>query len=297
MHAFDLTETFIAVVDCSSFVQAAKQLDVAPSVVTRRINLLEQELKTQLLIRTTRRLSLTRAGESYYREMQPLVEHWYSVCELVQADQQSLSGKLSVAVSVYLSRLLQPTILTFIKQNPAVDLHYFQVQSQVDCLRDQIDVVIGPNHLIADTEGLIARPIGTTMSQLYASPEYIERHGIPNSLVALKDQRVIAWKRRDQSKPVWQMHGSRLHLTAQLIFNDWEMAIAAACAGEGVLLIPTPMVHSQVESGTLLPVLRDYKTTPTQLNLYYAKRQFTSRIIQTFVECILQSSIKKYYPE
>ena len=295
MHAFDLTETFIAVIDCGSFVQAAKKMGVAPSVITRRINLLEQELKVQLLIRTTRRLSLTRAGESYYRDMQPLVEHWYAVCESVQDDQQALSGKLSVAISVYLSRLLQPAIVTFIQQNPEVELHCYQVQSQVDCLRDQIDVMIGPDHLIADTEGMIARPIGNSASQLYASPEYVKRYGVPKRLTELKCHRVIAWKRRDQSKPIWQMHGSRVSITAKLVFNDWEMAIAAARAGEGIVLIPPAIVHQYIESGDLLPVLSECQTSSTQLNLYYAKREFTSRVIKAFVESILQSDIQAYY--
>jgi|GEM_PF-1468385 len=297
MHPFDFSETFITVVDQLSFAKAARKLQIAPSVVTRRINLLEQHLKVQLLVRTTRKLSVTSAGELFYKQMKHVVSDWHDACASIQADAETLSGKLCVAMSAPLSSLLRSSVLAFTQQHQQIELACYQTQTHIDLLAENVDVMIGPTHLIYDTDGIIARPIGRSASQLFASPAYLSKHGTPKKLEDLKNHRRILWKRRDQKEQAWQFEGSQIKHPANLIFNDWETVLQAAIQGEGIILLPPVTCHQAITDKLITPVLPEQTAPATSLYVFYAKRQFTPANIRAFVQHILDSEITALYQQ
>ena len=282
-------------VDELSFAKAARKLQIAPSVVTRRINLLEQHLKAQLLVRTTRKLSVTSAGELFYQQMRHIISDWYDACASVQTDAKTLSGKLCVAISAPLSALLRSSVIAFSQRHQQIELSCYQTQTQVDLLAENIDIVIGPLHLIHDTDGVIARLIGHTASQLFASPDYLSRYGTPKKLEDLKDHRRILWKRRDQKEQAWTFEESEIKYPVHLVFNDWEMVLEAAIQGIGIVLLPPIATHFALTDHLIVPVLPSYTAAATSLHIFYAKRQFTPAKISTFIQHILDSNITKRY--
>ena len=150
-------------------------------------------------------------------------------------------------------------------------------------------------HLIYDTDGIIARPIGHSAAQLFASPAYLSTHGTPKKLEDLKDHRRILWKRRDQKEQAWQFEGSQIKYPANLIFNDWETALEAAIQGVGIVLLPPVTCHQALTDKLITPVLPKHTAPAISLYVFYAKRQFTPVNIRVFVQHILDSNITKLY--
>jgi DNA-binding transcriptional LysR family regulator len=287
MHLFEFSETFVAVVDLESFSKAAKKLKIAPSVVTRRINLLEEQLQVQLLIRTTRRVSVTNAGEMFYKQMQVLSSGWQEACASIQTEVQVPTGKLRVAIVDPLADVLRGDVLEFARLYPEVRLEYYKVLHRVNLLADDIDIVIGPESILYDTDNIIGRSIAMAYCKLYASPVYLKKHGIPKSLNDLKKHRNILWGRYEQNNSYWRFE-SEIKTKPALIFNDCQLLIKAAVEGDGIVLMPQSVCQQELSENKIIPVLTQFKTMPTELHVFYVKRRFMPINIRLFVDCIIK---------
>ena len=290
MHLFDFSETFILVVDKGSFAKAAKYLNLAPSVVTRRINLLEEQLNVQLLVRTTRRLSLTDAGQIFYKRMKGVVEDWQQACDVTQNQAMTPTGSLRIACPSPLTWLADPVVLDFVKKYPDIQVSYYQIQKRVDILAEGIDVAMGGAVMLVDNDGIVERLLGRSYLVYLASPKYLAEYGTPTKFQDLTQHRIIKWQ-QPYMKTSELREFSLIDSPRALQINSLNMGLEAAEDGYGIVEAPIVFCHQQLREKKLVQVLKDDEMPIVDISVWYAWRRFVPLNIRLFVDHMLNSNV------
>ena len=176
---------FVAVVETASFTKAAKQLDTSVAQVSRKVASLEQRLASKLLLRTTRKITVTEAGLHYFQHCQHLVEG-LKQADLALSDlSQVPQGLLKVTAPItYGEQIISPLLNTFMQDYPDLKLQLILSNQTLDLVTENIDLAIRVGQLEDST--MMAKKL--TQRQLYvcASPAYIEQYGLPFTLSELE---------------------------------------------------------------------------------------------------------------
>ena len=260
MDRLEEMRAFARIVDAGSISAAAEQLNLAKSAVSRRLSELEKRLGVQLLRRTTRRLSLTDSGRSFYaRCVQILADVDEAENEVAAAD-TALTGRLRVAAPLSFGiRHLGPAINEFIQQNPGLDFELDFNDRQVDLIEEGYDLAIRIAEL--QDSSLLARRLTRVRRVVVASPAYWRQHGRPDTPEALAGHAGLHY--RNTPRLGWSYSapdGSacQVRLKTRLQANNGDFLSEAAMAGLGVALQPTFIVYRDIEAGRLHPVLTEY---------------------------------------
>jgi DNA-binding transcriptional LysR family regulator len=281
---------FVTVVDSGSFAAAAEKLQLARSVVSRRVSALEAQLDTRLLHRTTRRLALTDAGQRFYDRASQALREMREAEREVRASRTEPGGKLVVSGPMSFGLLhLIPSMPTFRLRHPKIELDLRLDDRRIDLLRDGVDVAIR----IADlTESsLVARRLAVIRHVVVAAPSYIAAHGAPADPSELTDHQCLIyslraaprrWKfKRDQAP--WQEVDIRGHFETNNSLALRDML----SAGLGIALIPTFLVWKDLAEDRLVQILGDWQTLQLDLSVVYPTRKHVApavRALITFME-------------
>lgn len=259
MVDFNDMAVFVRVVEEGSFIGAGRRLGVPKSTVSRRVAELEARLGVRLLHRTTRALHPTEAGAAYFERCAPLVALAEQAERAVMQDQLAPTGLLRItAPSLLGERILAPIVFAFLARYPAVRVELHLADQRVDLVEEGYDLAIRAGNL-PDSE-LVARRLGAASSCVVASPAYVAAHGVPASLVALRDHQCIlvgvgtgphVWVLADEDGP------RSIPVTGPLVVNSVLLAYHAAVAGLGVARLPRFLVEEDIAAGRLLVVVED----------------------------------------
>jgi DNA-binding transcriptional LysR family regulator len=279
---------FVKVVDASSFTQAAEDLGVSQSVVSRSVTALESRLGVRLLNRTSRRLSLTEAGsELYRRASQALGELEDAELEITRY-QAEPRGLLRVTAPTSFSLMhLGPLLQPFLVRNPGVRVNLQLDDRQVDIVEEGFDLAIRVARL-ADS-ALVAQRLAPARQVVCAAPAYLEKHGMPerpedlvhhNSIIYTYGQSPGRWRfqpHEGSEEIVVAVHGT-------LQTNNGMVQRAAALDGVRICMLPTFYVGDELRSGALRVVLADYP--PVELGIYavYPERRNLSPKVRAYVD-------------
>ena len=278
MDSLELIQTFREVARRGSFSAAARAMDMSPANASKYVAALEEHFGVRLFNRTTRKVSLTDAGQLLYERSGPLLE-------LVQMTEGELmdrasrpSGRLTVSAP---PRLMQTPVLQilgrFLVQHPAVNLRLQLTNRLVDLVEEGVDIGlrVGP---IPDASVIVRRFVPVAMS-VAATPAYWAAHGVPEHPRDLGTHQALTATVHDQA-PVWhfQDRGKPLDVALQprVDATDYEPLIALAMQDLGVVYLPTPALSTHLESGALQAVLTDYMPTDIWLFAAYAQRRHNS---------------------
>lgn len=283
---------FRAVVERNGFAAAARQLGLSPPAVSKNIGELEAHLSTRLLNRTTRRLSLTEAGQQYYSQIARLLD------ELDQADralgpmQSEPTGTLRVSAPMSLT-LTQwaGAIPRFLERHPRLSLDLRLDDRRVDLVKEGYDVAIrGSDHLEDST--LVARKLMSLHHVLCASPAYFARHGVPDTPEALRQHACVQFSLSGHAK-LWRFSKAdeqvdvpvdgRYKVTSSLAVRE------ALLAGFGLSLIPLVYVQNDIESGRLVTALDDWTTVQTHVYAVYPSRRHLDAKVRAFVDFLIET--------
>ena len=294
IHAMQL---FIRVAELESFSRAADTLGLPKGSVSRQIQALENLLGTQLLHRTTRRVSLTQDGMVYYERAKDLLANLDELDGLFQHDPTSISGRLRVDMPVGVARnLVIPKLPTFLQQYPGIELELSSSDRLVDVIREGFDCVVRVGTL--KDSGLIARPLGKLSIINCASPDYLARFGYPENLDDLASHAVIHYAVnlgvRPQGFEFYQGDSTRWIKTGGVLtVNSTETYLAACLAGLGIIQVPRIGVREALRSKKLLEILPQYRAEPMPVSLIYPHRRNLSRRVHLFMEWL--TGIMKSY--
>ncbi|MDH5730628.1 MAG: LysR family transcriptional regulator [Gammaproteobacteria bacterium] len=280
---------FALVAEEGSFQAAARKLKMPNSTLSRHINALETNLKTQLLHRTTRRVSLTEAGEKILPSCQRLAEEYRQVLDITQEISLQPRGTLRITAPITAGRIfLSEWLASFSTQYPEIVLDVNLSDEQEDMVAQRYDVAIRVGRL--QDSSLISRPFASTKRILCASPEFLSQHKIA-SISDISSTPVIAFS-RSNSMNYWkiQCDGKELDvpIKPKLLLNDMTALLEAASNSAGVVLTPAMVTNSYLKTGQLKHILPNCYGETAPFHIVYIKRENLPIKTQLLVKHILR---------
>jgi DNA-binding transcriptional LysR family regulator len=281
---------FTAVVDAGSFAAAADKLDLSRGMTSRYLAQVEAHLGVRLLNRTTRRLSLTEAGQDYYQRathVLALVEDAERAATRGTAEPR---GKLRINTSVGFGvRHLGTAISAYLQRYPQVTADLTLNDRVVDLVEEGFDVAVRIARQI--DPGLVARPITQARVAVCASPDYLKRHGIPRSPADLEKHNCLTYAYTGPQYE-WQFtrrgRSQAVKVSGRLHGNNGDILCSAAADGLGVILQPTFLVHELLRTKRLVRLLEGWEPEGFTIFAVYPSRQFLTPKVRTFVDFLVE---------
>ena len=293
MDTFFGMRLFAQTVQSGSFSEAGRTLGMAPSSVSRQISMLEDRLGVRLLNRSTRQLHLTEAGQIYYDRTTNIL-HAVEDANLAVAELESKPrGLLRLNIPVTFGRRhIIPALSGFMDLYPEVEMDVTMTDAMINVIEDGADLVVRIGEL--KDSSLIAKKLAANNRALCCSPEYLKKHGAPATPKDLKDHRCLTY-RRAVNPDMWHFADSsgnveHVKINAAFHVNNGEALQPLARDGQGLILLPTDVVGSDLRRGSLVSVLEDYQASPISMDtgiyaLYPSNRHMSPKV-RAFVDYI-----------
>ncbi|MBT3305841.1 MAG: LysR family transcriptional regulator [Alphaproteobacteria bacterium] len=283
---------FVRVAETGNFSASARALKLTPSAVSKLIGRLEDRLGARLLHRTTRRVSLTEEGRTFYQHCTPILA---AIDEAEQAITQlhgEPRGLLKVNASTYFAREhIEPLIPDFLARYPELRIQLTLSEQFVDLIEEEVDVAIRIGQLPDST--LIARKLGSAQRMVVGSPSYLALHGTPRNPDELKDHNCIILSTAT-SLNQWEFKGPdgprRIEVRGNFETNNAVALHNAALGGIGLVRAGNFTVAKDIRAGRLVTVLADFEAT-TQTNVYavYPHNRHLSPKVRVFVDMLVDA--------
>jgi len=253
---------FARVADEGSFTRAAERLGLPKSTVSRRVAAMEAVLGERLLLRTTRKLSLTDFGHSVLEHAHQVVAEVEAATQLAQNRQIQPSGRLRVSMpSDFVTVVISTLLATFTDKYKEISLELDLTPRRVDLIGENFDVAIRMGDL-TDDASLAARRLAVFSTSLYASPHYLARRGTPSEPEALMEHDALRLLQRNGEPMPWVMIRDDQRWEGippgRATANSPELLIRLARAGAGIASVSDHFVEPYVRIGELVPVLADW---------------------------------------
>lgn len=285
MDRLTALRVFVEVADCRSLTQAAERLALSRAMVSRYLASLEQWLGARLLHRTTRRISLTDAGEEALPRCRQMLELSAEVQAVAGTRRSEPVGKLRITTSLsFAETQLTAAVVEFQSDHPRVEIELIAVDRAVSLVDERIDLAVRITNALDDT--FVSRRLATCRSVLCASPAYVQRHGRPAQPNDLPSHNCIthAFGSRAEYRLRHQGQATRVAVGGSLFSNETAVLRQAALAGAGIALLPTYYVVDDLHRGALLRLLPDHEPEPLGIHAVYLSRQHQPQALRLLVE-------------
>lgn len=295
----DELQVFVCVIECGSISAAAEQLAQTPSAVSRSLSRLEAKLDTTLINRTTRRMDLTEEGRYFFEQAKLILDQMDELEERLSSRQRNPSGRLRInAASPFMLHAIVPYVAEFRSLYPDIQLELNSNDLIIDLLEQSTDIAIRIGVLADST--LHARSLGCSPLHILASPDYLARHGTPQSVAELAGHTLLGFTQTETLNhwPLRHVHGDRWQIQPGISASSGETLRHLALEGQGIACLSHFMTIDDIRTGRLLPVLASFNSGYRQpINaVYYRNSQLALRI-QCFLDFI-QGKLADYaHPE
>jgi DNA-binding transcriptional LysR family regulator len=271
MNRLESMSILVAVVDSGSLSAAARRLDMPLATVSRKVGELESHLKTRLLHRTTRRLSLTEAGSSYVAACRRILDEIGEAERTAMGEYASPKGELVVTAPVVFGRShVVPVVAEFLAHYPEIDVSLVLTDRVVHLMDENTDVAVRIGELPDST--LVATGVGRVRRVVCASPAYLATHGVPARPRDLAGHECITFEVL-ASMHAWVFGSGKSELSvpvhSRLAVNTAEAAIAAAILGVGVTRVLSYQVADVIRDNALCVVLEAFESAPLPVSLVH----------------------------
>lgn len=287
MDRLDAMTLFLAAVDEKSLAAAARRTGRSPASVTRAVTLLERLAGEQLLLRSTRSLRLTSAGEHH-------VEVWREVLgrlDDLEIDQEGdLKGRLVITAPELFGRLhVLPVLETFLSRHPGVSARLLLLNRLVDLVGEGVDVAVRLAPL--PDSSLVAIRLGSVQTLVCASPDYVARKGVPTSPADLGDHDCIGLNAAGPAE-LWSFGfggGAQTRLRSvraptRLSLNSAEAALGAALRGQGLVRVRAYQVVDHLTAGRLVRLLDSFEPPAEPASLVFHPDRGRQRVVRAFLD-------------
>lgn len=290
MDRLQSMRVFQQVVDDGSFAAAARKFDMSAAVVTRLVGDLEDHLGVRLLQRTTRRLALTDAGETYLARVRHILTDIDEAHAAAQAHAQEMSGTIRIMTPpVFAVHVLAPLVAEFGRRYPKVVLDIHVDSPLVPPVEDYDLTLLGA----ADTfdANIIARPIASSDGILCASPDYLRRNGTPAQPEDLPQHQCLRVKQSANRHRVWRLTNPKedkrvieVQIEPSMLVNHSDTLIRACVDGAGIMSQSIDLVGKHLGSGALQRILSPWITGTNTLYAALPSRKFIPVRTSVFLE-------------
>jgi len=282
--------TFVRVVESGSLSAAARALPSSLTSVSRQITGLEQRYGTQLLIRTTRRLTPTDDGRLFYDRAKSILGELKEVELSLSSRHGKPAGRLRVSAPTLIGRLLiTPLLAEFLRRHPALSVDLMLVDRVVDMVEEDIHVALRVGHL-PDSQ-LIARKLADLTMIVCAAPDYLRRRGVPRSPSDLSKHDCLVFSDAPGAGE-WRFRANggkdcRIRVSARLWINSLEALVLAAEEGAGIVRVPSWQVATEIAAGRLQRILAAHERDATPVHLVFPPSRLTSPKTRIFADYLV----------
>jgi DNA-binding transcriptional LysR family regulator len=278
------------VVDAGTLSAAAEKHNVTSAAVSKRLRLLEERLGVKLLVRTTRHLRTTEAGELYYQRGKTLLEEFNELEDNIASTSERLCGSIRINAPLSFGmRVLMRPIQEFMQLYPQLHITLHLDDRFIDILNSDYDLVIRVGQL--QDSSIVAQRITNSRLVCCAAPSYLEKHGRPAVPEDLAKHNCLLYQ---HSVPmhIWYFKkdqiDSAITVQGDLAANNGDILCEAAILGQGIVQQPDFIVRAALDSGQLVEILQDYTSLTVSAYAMYPTRHFLPIKIRRLIEFLQQ---------
>ncbi|MFY2506776.1 LysR family transcriptional regulator [Vibrio pectenicida] len=287
MNILTLMETFSVVVDTGSFTAAAEKLGFSKSFISKQISILEDDLGTRLLYRTTRKLSLSKEGGQFYKYCKKIMAEAENARADVMDSQGAPKGRIRLTLpqSLIISGFGQ-LLIKFQFQYPEIELEVIASGRTEDLVEEGIDIALRVGQL--EDSSLISRRLADCTFQVVASPQYIRKSGAPSQPPDLMEHNCLIYSdsKINRGWPFRSPSGETITVKAKgsLTSNDGGLIVGSILNGLGIGFGPSFLFKKDIEDGRLQLLLTDYYQPATTISALYPLNRNLSRRVRVLVD-------------
>ncbi|MBX3709734.1 MAG: LysR family transcriptional regulator [Gammaproteobacteria bacterium] len=281
-------EIFYNVVYFKSFSKAAEKLNVSKSFISKRISFLENELKTKLLLRSTRNITLTEAGHIFFKQCKKIILEAKKSYQLIDTFHQNPVGTLKISVPIALGLYILPSVLTsFIERYPDIKFNINCENRLVDVIKDGYDLVLRSAKL--ESSNLIAQKLYSLKNIICASPAYLKKYKNITEPADLYSHHFAIYhseKRKNELKLIKNNHTYKIILDSSLITNQLDLIKQMVLRGTCLGVLPKFMVKNEIVEKSIIPCLDSYELAPSPIYIVYPNKELLLPKVKIFIKML-----------
>ncbi|WP_318520855.1 LysR family transcriptional regulator [Photobacterium leiognathi] len=293
---FDGIALFVQVVKSGGFGAAAQAMGHSNSYVSKEIVKLENRLGVRLLNRTTRSISLTPEGKSYYQECLQLISDAEQAVAHITQSTVAPKGTLKISCPVWFGKhYLKHVFSAYLTRYPDVMIDLDMSDKAIDVIGDGYDLVIRASAKL-DESSLICKRIYSSRICTVASPEYIAKHGRPIHPTELSSHHCFCYSNLKKSN-IWDYmdkagNQTSVEVHQRIRSNNTEMSLALVCNGDGIIRLPEFYIEQQIKTGELILLFEDYVFPMVDVYALYPTRKHLASKVRCFLDLIDEMVVK-----
>lgn len=290
MDHFRSIKTFIKVAECEGFAAAARELAMSPPAVTRAVAQLEDQLGTRLFIRTTRSVRLTKSGVNFYQDSKRILQELLEAEAAAAGTHARPQGNLCITAPAVFGRIyVSPIIGEYVDKYPLVSCHGMFVDRVVNLMDEAVDVAIRIGDL--PDSSLSATRVGSVRRVFFASPDYIQKNGVPSHPTELADHKLIKsmalgaaneWPYREDGKI------KSIKVNSQIKMNTNDAVIELALKGWGISNLLSYQIAPYLTDNKLKTILKAFELPAVPVHVIHQEGRIVSTRVRSFVDFLVK---------
>jgi len=287
MFIWEGVSEFVAVAEAESFTAAAKRLGISTAQVSRQVSALESRLSTKLLYRTTRKVSVTEAGQTYYQYCRQVLDGLEEAERAMTNLQLIPKGKLRLTAPVtYGEKVIAPLVNDFILRYPELEVQLNLTNQKLDLVGGGYDLAIRLGKL--EDSSMMAKRLSSRTLYVCASPEYLSTYGVPHSLSELDRHNCLQgnldyWRFQDRGKPY------NVRVKGNMKCDSGWALLDAALKGIGIVQLPDYYVQPSLACGELMNLLEHYQEADDGIWAIYPHNRHLSPKVRMLLDFLDES--------
>lgn len=284
--------TYLVVVETMSFSEASRRLNLVVSAVSRQVSDLEKHFECILLYRTTRAMKLSPEGEFYLEKFRQVIEQ-LDALESARTEQEGcLAGHLRITAPFNIDQLgVQHQVAAFLNDNPNVKLSWVLLNRYVNLIEEGFDLAFRVGDL--EDSSFIAKKYGELGVEFVASPDYLEKHGVPaHPRELVRHQCLVDTSIRQPGRFSYSDNAKTEQVSVEgpLEVNQGKLIADFAVSGLGIAQLPSFMVRDYLNSGQLVSILKEYRLPKRDLSIVYPAAKLTNPTLRALIDSLLGGS-------
>ncbi|MBO1518724.1 LysR substrate-binding domain-containing protein [Oceanisphaera pacifica] len=287
MFIWEGVSEFVAVAEAESFTQAAKKLNISTAQVSRQVSGLEARLSTKLFYRTTRKVSVTEAGQIYYQHCRQVLDGLEEAERTITNLQLVPKGKLRLTAPItYGEKTIAPLVNDFVQRYPELDVQMNLTNQKLDLVAEGFDLAVRLGKL--EDSSMMAKRLSSRTQYVCASPQYIATYGEPKQPLDLEQHNCLQgnldyWRFQDQGK------ARNIRVSGNIRCDSGWALLDAALKGIGIVQLPDYYVRSALASAELVPLLAQYQEPDEGIWALYPHNRHLSPKVRMLLDFLSES--------
>lgn len=287
MDRLDAMRVFVAVAEGQGFSAASRTLRMPLPTVCRKVSELEQQLGTELLVRTTRRVTVTESGHRYYEDVKQILEEVENAERQASGEYQQAKGLLTITAPAMFGRLhILPIVTDFMRLHEAVEIRLLFTNHVLDLPKEHINLGIRIGEISASSLDVI--PAGSVRHIVCASPSYLSENGRPGCPKDIPQYECVTFSEMG-NQATWRFRTpsgktQEVVVRAKLSLNGAEAAVDAVMNGAGLTKLYSYQGANQVDAGNLEIIMDEHELDPSPVNIIVPRSHRTPQKVKSFIE-------------